>query len=89
MTMPRMKPGFSQLAFVVPDELMAAMREAADAAGLKLTAWICATCAAEVGVEYTPPKLGRPSAEPEPEPTPPPKRRGRPAAHPKKRGRPG
>lgn len=86
--MPRHKEGYTQLATEMPDELLAAMRVAASDAGLTLTAWISTVCAAELGVEYTPPKLGRPAAEPDPppprarkgKPTPPPpspKRRGR------------
>ena len=72
--MPRHKEGYSQLAFEMPDDVLAAAREAAAAAGLTLTAWITSLCAETVRVEYTPPKLGRPPAEPDP---PPPKRRGR------------
>jgi len=74
--MPRHKEGHTQIAFEMPDELLEAARAAAEDAGLKLTAWISMTCAAAVGVEYTPPKLGRP-VTPE-EPPPPPKKRGRP-----------
>lgn len=68
--MPRKKEGHSQLAFETPDELLDAMRAAAEAAGMKLTAWINSTCAAAVGVDYSPPKLGRPAAEPDPPPKP-------------------
>jgi hypothetical protein len=75
--MPRHKEGFTQLAFEMPDELVAALRAAAESKGLTLTAFISSTCGRAVGVEYTPPKLGRPSAAEEPPPAPPKERRGK------------
>lgn len=72
--MPRHKEGFTQIAMELPDDVLAASRKTAAEEGMTLTAWITTRCAEAVGVEYTPPKLGRPPAEPDP---PPPKRRGR------------
>ena len=72
--MPRKRYGYTQVPFEIPDELLIAVQAAARAEGLKLTAFICSACADRAGVEYTPPRLGRPPAEPK---NPAPRRRGK------------
>lgn len=57
--MPRKKPGYTQVNIEMPDDLLDAVRTAADAAGVKMNAWVCETCGRRLKVPYTPPPLGR------------------------------
>jgi hypothetical protein len=71
--MPRKRPGYTQLPVEMPDELVAAVRVAAERHGEKVTVWVCRTCAKAAGVSYAPARPGRP-----PKATPPKKPRRKP-----------
>lgn len=58
--MPTKRAGYVQLPFEMPEALDRAVRAAAERDGMRLTTWICVACAAAAGVEYEPPRLGRP-----------------------------
>lgn len=72
------RDGYKQFAVELPESLLEQFKEAAEKAGMKFATWVQATLAKAAGVEYEPPKLGRPvTREPEAAvPEPKPKKRG-------------
>lgn len=72
--MPRAREGYARIEIEMPEAIAAAVRKKA---GTRLAAYVTAILAAEVGVPYEPPPLGRRRHQPEPEPEPPAKPRAR------------
>lgn len=62
--------GYERLELFIPLHLIAAVQKAAGKGSV--TAWVCGVLAKATGVEYTPPKAGRPK---KPTPAPKPRRR--------------